>query len=172
MKLFLPLFILFLTYANAANIDIESFEADFEQTITDDKNKVLKYIGHIVAKKPKNAAWYYTEPLEKKIYITKYEATIVEPEIEQVIIRRFHNEFDFFQMISRAKKISINTFITVHKNTEYTIEISEGKIESVSYLDQFENKVKIVFSNQKQNHKVDKNKFIPKYPMDFDIIRD
>ncbi len=170
MKLLTSLFILFFTYANAATIDINSFEADFIQTITDEKNKVLRYSGHIVATKPKNAAWSYTKPLKKQIYITKNEAVIVEPEIEQVIIRRFHNEFDFFQMISRAKKISKNSFTTVHNNIKYTIDIDNGLIKSVSYLDQFENKVKILFSNQKQNHKIDRKSFVPEYPADFDII--
>jgi outer membrane lipoprotein carrier protein len=172
MKLLLSLFILLFTYANAANINIDSFEADFVQTITDENSKVLKYKGHIIAAKPKSAAWYYTEPLEKKIYLNKFEATIVEPEIEQVIIRKFHNELDFFQLIKKAKKISKNSFVTVNNNTKYTIEINNEMIRSVSYLDQFENKVKILFSNQKQNHKIDKDKFLPKYPMDYDIVNE
>lgn len=172
MKQTLLLLLLITTYASAAITNIDSFEADFIQTITDDKDKVIKYMGHVVAKKPKSAAWNYTKPLKKQIYINKYEAVIVEPEIEQVIIRRFHNEFDFFKMISKAKQVSKKTYVTIHNNVKYTISMDNGLISSVSYLDQFENKVKIEFLKQKQNKKIDKKVFIPKYPIDFDIIRE
>jgi outer membrane lipoprotein carrier protein len=166
------IFVLIFNYANASLLDINSFEADFTQTITDEKNKVLKYNGHILASKPNNASWNYISPIEKQVYISKYEATIVEPEIEQVIIRRISSEFDFFQLVQTAKKISENNYVTMYNNTKYNIKTDNGLVESISFLDQFENKVKIVFSQQKQNHKIDKDKFIPKYPMDFDIIRD
>ncbi|QFR49309.1 outer membrane lipoprotein chaperone LolA [Sulfurimonas lithotrophica] len=171
MKLFLTiLFIAVHTYASLS--EINTFEADFTQSITDEKNKVLKYNGHITASKPKSATWQYHYPIEKKIYINNFEATIVEPEIEQVIIRRIESEFDFFQLIKKAKKINENSFLTVYNNTEYIIKVQNNLVESISFLDQFENKVKIEFSNQKQNHKIDTSVFTPKYPMDFDIVND
>lgn len=166
------IFALILNYANASLLEISSFEADFIQTITDEKNKVLKYNGHILASKPNDASWNYVSPIEKQVYISKYEATIVEPEIEQVIIRRISSEFDFFHLVQKAKKVSDNNYVTIYNNIKYNIKTNKGLVESISFLDQFENKVKIVFSSQKQNHKIDKNKFVPKYPIDFDIIRD
>ncbi|WP_373071034.1 LolA-like outer membrane lipoprotein chaperone [Sulfurimonas sp.] len=166
------IFALILNYANASLLDISSFEADFTQTITDEKNKVLKYKGHILASKPDNASWNYVSPIEKQVFISKYEATIVEPEIEQVIIRRISSEFDFFHLVQTAKEISKDNYVTVYNNTKYSIKTNNGLVESIYFLDQFENKVKIVFSAQRQNHKIDKDRFIPKYPIDFDIIRD
>ncbi|MCW8838494.1 MAG: LolA-like outer membrane lipoprotein chaperone [Thiovulaceae bacterium] len=171
MKLFL-ITLVFMAQTYASLFEINTFEADFIQSITDEKNKVLRYTGHIIASKPKSATWQYLSPIEKNIYIHNFEATIVEPEIEQVIIRRIESEFDFFQMIKIAKEIDKNSFLTVYNNTNYTIKINNGLIESISFLDQFENKVKIKFSNQKQNHTIDKNVFIPNYPMDFDIVND
>jgi outer membrane lipoprotein carrier protein len=153
-------------------LELNSFEADFTQTITDDKDKVLKYSGHISASKPNDALWQYKTPVDKSIYIGKYEAVIVEPEIEQVIIRRINSEFDFFKMIKRAKELSKGVFTTTYNNKTYLINTDKGLVSSISFLDQFENKVKISFSNQKQNHKIDQKIFIPKYPMDFDIIND
>ena len=45
-------------------------------------------------------------------------------------------------------------------------------IETISYLDEFENSVKIVFTHQKQNEVIDPEVFMPKIPIDFDVIRD
>lgn len=161
-----------ITQVYASIDELFSFEADFVQSITDEKNKVLKYNGHIIASKPQNATWQYKSPIEKNVYINNFQATIVEPEIEQVIIRKIEREFDFFQMLKKAKKISKEIYLTVYNNTKYTIEINNSLVKSISFLDQFENKVKIEFLNQKQNHKIDKNIFIPKYPIDFDLVTD
>lgn len=171
MKLLLITALLSL-YLNASILDLTTFEADFTQSITDDKNKVLIYKGHVIASQPQNATWKYKTPIEKDVYINRYEATIVEPEIEQVVIRRMHNEFDFFKMIKKAKKTSKDNYVTTYNNTKYTITLNKGFVKSISFLDQFENNVKIEFSNQIQNHKIDKKHFIPKYPVDFDIIND
>lgn len=171
MKL-LTLLTLCTLQINASLLDITSFEADFKQTITDEKNKELKYKGHVIASKPQYATWQYTNPIEKYVYINQYQATIVEPEIEQVIVRRITNEFDFFQMIKTAKKLQENAYVTMYNNTKYTIEVNDRLIKSIIYLDQFENNVKIEFSDQKQNHKIDKSRFTPKYSTDFDLIND
>lgn len=152
--------------------DIVSFEADFTQSITDEKNKTINYNGHIVASKPQNARWSYIKPIKKEVYINDFEVTIVEPEIEQVIIRRIESNFDFFKMISNAKKIEANRYIAYYRETEFTIVIKGKLIESISYLDEFENRIKIVFQNQKQNQNINEVIFKPSFSMEFDIIRD
>jgi outer membrane lipoprotein carrier protein len=54
----------------------------------------------------------------------------------------------------------------------FTITTKDKLIETISYMDEFENKVKIVFENQKQNEEINIDLFIPNYPLEFDIIRD
>ena len=152
--------------------EISSFDADFIQKITDDKNKVLIYKGHIVASKPQNAFWRYTTPIEKNVYITKFQITIIEPEIEQVIIRKVSSDFDFFKMIKNAKKIKEDLYKAHYKNTIFTISTKNSIIDSISYLDEFENIVKITFSKQKQNLDIDKDIYRAKIPLDYDIVRD
>jgi outer membrane lipoprotein carrier protein len=151
---------------------ITSFEADFTQSITDEKEKVLIYHGSIIALKPQNAKWSYTKPVHKDVYINNFKVTIVEPEIEQVIVRRLESNFDFFKIISNAKKIDENVYVAYYRDSKFSIVKNGNLIESISYLDEFENKVKITFENQKQNHDIDKSLFIPKYPLEFDIIKD
>jgi len=167
------LFILFFCISSFASLkDIYSFEADFEQNITDEKNKTLVYKGHIIASKPQNALWTYKEPVKKTIYINNLSATIIEPELEQVIIREISSNFDIFKMIKNAKKITKNEYETTYKNTKFNITIQNNFIKSISYNDNFDNHIKIIFTNQKQNHTINKGIFYPKIPLDFDIIRD
>ncbi len=164
--------LLFITQSFASLDSITSFEADFSQTITDDKNKVLTYSGHITATKPQYAKWNYTSPVKKDVYLNEFKVTIVEPEIEQVIIKRIESNFDFFNMISNAKKVKDNVYVANYKKSTFTITKSNDLIYSISYIDEFENNVKIIFNKQQQNHKLEKRVFMPHFPLYYDIIRD
>lgn len=156
-----------------ASIDtLKSFKANFTQTITDEKNKSLVYRGQIIASKPQNALWSYKQPIKKDVYINSFRVVVVEPEIEQVIIRNIESDFDFFKMIKRAKKINETTYEAKYRESKFIIIIEKEIIESISYVDEFENNVKIVFTKQEQNKKINNEIFIPKYPLEFDVIRD
>ena len=152
--------------------DINSFKADFMQSVTDDKNVSLHYSGNLSAQKPQNAIWHYTKPINKDVYINQFNITIIEPEIEQVIIRKIKSNFDFFMLIKNAVKVKENTYIASYKGTEFTIMIKNNFIQSIFYKDEFENDVKIIFTKQQQNTKMEKEIFVAKYPLEFDIIRD
>ena len=152
--------------------DIVSFQADFTQSVTDDKKKVLTYNGSVLASKPQNALWRYSKPVNKDVYINSHRVTIIEPEIEQVIIKRIESNFDFFNMIKNAKKIEKNIYMAIYKNSEFTITTKDELIKSISYIDEFENSVEVIFDNQKQNDKINKELFIPNIPLEFDIVRD
>lgn len=157
---------------NSSMLDIDSFEADFNQVIIDDKGKELSYTGHIVASKPQYALWEYKEPVKKSVYIASHVVTIIEPDIEQAIVRKIDSDFDFFKMIQKAKKITNSKYIATVNSTKYTILLDNTLIKSISYLDEFENKVNINFNNQSKNGKVSKNIFIPNIPVEYDIIKD
>ncbi|WP_324170536.1 LolA-like outer membrane lipoprotein chaperone [Sulfurimonas sp.] len=156
-----------------ASIDtLKSFKANFTQTITDEKNKSLVYRGQIIASKPQNALWNYKKPIKKNVYINSFRVVVVEPEIEQVIIRNIKSDFDFFKILKSAKQINKNTYEAKYRESKFTIIIEKEIIKSISYIDEFENNVKIIFSNQEQNKKINNEIFIPKYPLEFDVIRD
>jgi outer membrane lipoprotein carrier protein len=151
---------------------IDSFKADFTQSVTDDKKKVLKYTGKVVASKPQNALWRYEKPINKDVYINSDAVTIIEPELEQAIIKHIQSNFDFFNMIKNAKQIEKDTYLASYQNSNFTIKTKDSLIQSISYIDEYENKVLIVFTNQKQNEKIKTEIFIPNVPLDYDIIRD
>jgi len=168
---FIFLVTLFMSSLFADLSNINSFEADFTQTIEDENGKQLSYTGHIIATKPQYALWQYKNPIEKEIYISLYSLTVIEPEIEQVIVRNISSEFNFFQMIKNAKKIAKNRYETKIEHTLYTIvSTKENKIKNIYYLDEIGNKISIDFTQEKINKKVDKKVFVPKIPNGYDII--
>jgi len=171
MKYLLSLLLSFsVSYASFDNIN--SFEADFTQTVTNDKDSSLVYKGSIVASKPQNALWVYKKPIQKEVYISNLNVTVVEPEIEQVIIRSIDSNLDFFNMIKNAKKIKENVYEAIYGDSKFIITTNNTIIKSISYVDEFENKINIIFENQKQNKEIDMEIFTPKYPLEFDVIRD
>ena len=151
MKVFFSL-LLCSSIGFASLNSINSFKADFTQSVTDDRNATLHYSGNLAAQKPQNAVWHYLLPIQKDVYINKYSVTIIEPEIEQVIFRRIETKFDFFNMIQNAKKINSNTYEAQYQNKNFIIKMQNNFIEEILYSDDFENKVSIVFTNQKQNY--------------------
>ncbi len=169
---YLLTFALFFNTLFAFGENIQSFEADFVQTITDEESKVLKYKGTMHSKRPSLVLWNYTTPIDKKIYVDKKRAVIVEAELEQAIIKHLKGEIDFFEILSKAKATDENHYIAYYKDLEFTLEEENGVIISLAYTDQLENKVLITFTNQKQNRPIEDEFFIPKIPKEFDIIRD
>lgn len=166
----LPLALFSLSFASIDTIN--SFQANFTQSVSDEKDKVLVYKGTVSALRPQNALWNYRTPVRKDVYMTPQTVTIIEPEIEQVIIRRVESNFDFFNMISKAKKIKENRYETYYQDTKFEITTKGDLVESISYKDEFENKIKIIFTKQVQNGQISKDIFEPELPMDYDIIRD
>ncbi len=171
MKYVILLFAL-LSQLSASIFDMTTFKADFVQTITDEKNKVLTYKGNVTASKTQNALWVYNYPVEKRVYLNRNKVTIVEPEIEQVIIRYIDSSLNFFKMIQNAKMIEKDKYITSFKDVKFTITSENEKIKSISYLDEFENKVKIIFDNQQQDPELQLGVFSPQYDLNYDVIRD
>ncbi len=169
---YLLFYFIFLSSLLASFENINSFKADFLQTIKDDKNKVLSYEGKVIASKPYSAVWNYVKPINKNVYISRNSITIVEPEIEQVIVKNIETNFNFFHLLQKANKITDNSYMTEFNGTKFTLVIKDKLLYSISYMDEFENLVKIIFSNQKYNSKIDKQRYIPLFSLDFDIVRD
>ena len=169
---YLIITLLFFTQGYASLDLINSFEADFTQSVTDEKNKVLVYSGHVMASKPQKALWKYIKPIEKNVYINAYSIVIVEPEIEQAIVKRIESNFDFFNMIKNAKKIKEETYEASYKETIFTIISKNSLIQSIFYKDEFDNNIKIIFEKQIQNRDIDDKIFVPDIPLEYDVIRD
>jgi outer membrane lipoprotein carrier protein len=155
----------------AAPKDITSFNSKFEQTITDDNGKTIRYTGELWAAKPQNALWMYQKPIKKSVYINAKKITILEPSIEQVTMRTLDGEIDFLQIIQQAKKVDEHKYIATVKGEKYTIVFQNDLLSTISYTDSFDNKVVIKFTAPVQNKPIENSKFKPTIPEDYDIIK-
>ncbi len=150
---------------------LESFESDFKQIITNDQNSKITYKGKLYAKKEKNLAlWIYTSPIDKKIYYSEGKVVIIEPELEQAIFAKLDKVPNILSLLKKAKKVSKDTYITTFNNTNYKITLKDKHIEKITYKDELQNKVTILFSHQKINEPIKNDKFAYKIPQEYDIL--
>ncbi len=168
------LFIMILSFSSlfAFGETLQSFQADFVQQITDEEKKILTYTGTIKSKRPSLVLWHYTSPVDKKIYVNDRRAVIIEPELEQAIIKQLHGEIDFFGILASAVSVDMTHYKASYKGINFLLKEVDGVIESLSYTDQLENQVVITFSKQQQNRPLDDSLFIPKVPNYYDVIRE
>jgi len=166
---FLSLFTLFLQGNNFKNI--QTFEADFIQTITNQSGKNAIYTGEIHIKEPNLIKWQYKEPIIKFVYIKKFTVTIIEPELEQVILTKLNKEINILTLLKNAREISSNKYISNFNNIDYTLELKENMLKAITYKDELENNVSIDFTNVKQNTPMDDQIFKFIIPQEYDLIK-
>lgn len=168
---YLFLLLLWTTSLFALETSLQSFDAQFEQRITDENNKSVVYTGHVWASRPDQVLWHYTEPVEKSIYIAQNTVIIIEPELEQAIIRTLNEDIDLLTILSRAKKISDCSYETSYHSQRFLIELDNEVLHAIHYKDSFDNRITLTFSHQQQNIPIAPQKFHPTIPTDYDIIR-
>lgn len=150
----------------------DTMRADFVQTITDDKNSTITYSGTMLAKRPSMAMWHYKEPIEKTVLITASDVTIIEPELEQAIIKKLDSSIDILAILASAKRHTKESYIAFYDNKEYLITIQDDMIKAISYTDTFDNIVRIVFTAQQINKPISDHLFEAEIPADYDIIKE
>jgi len=167
------LFLALLATSGQAQItNINYFEANFTQSIVDDQNKTITYIGHVKAAKPQYALWQYTSPVDKKVYILPHKVIVVEPELEQAIIKKIGGNFDFFSLIKHAKEIDKDHYLAHFKDKSYYINMKDNILTSIFYKDEFDNSVTINFTNVNEKRKIERKDFVPHIPEDYDLIQE
>lgn len=169
---FLIIVLCFIATSYANNLkDINSFEASFKQSIINSSNKEIIYTGKIYIKKPLKILWQYNEPTEKFVYITSDQVTIVEPELEQVIISKLDKEFNILELLNNATKISSSQYLATFNNIQYNLTIIDNKLQQISYKDSIDNDIFITFSHVLQNQIIPDKIFAFQIPKEYDIIR-
>ncbi|QWU79955.1 periplasmic outer membrane-specific lipoprotein chaperone [Campylobacter novaezeelandiae] len=152
----------------ALDLSFENFSSDFIQSIDNKKTKI-NYTGHFIITHNK-ALWNYQNPMHKDIFIDNNKITIIEYDLEQVIISKLERIPNLNEIFKNAKKINQNTYEAKYENTTYILNLKENQVENISYKDEFDNNVNIKLLNQKRNTHIDENLFIPKIPKNFDIV--
>lgn len=169
MRLFFAA-LLTVTSLFALSETTDTMQADFVQTITDDKNTTITYRGDMLAKRPNMAMWHYSEPFEKTVYIAANSVTIVEPELEQAIVKKLDSSIDILAVLASAQQVAKERYTAYYNTKEYDIAMHGDKIRTIRYTDAFDNKVTIVFDRQLINRAIDDSRFKAVIPEGFDII--
>lgn len=171
--MFKELFILLLLTltSHALDLDFKNFSADFTQVVVDENKKELKYEGKLYAKYPSTSYWNYVKPIKKEIYINENVVTLVEPDLEQVIIQNIENQIDLIRLMKDAKKISDTFYEKTYLGTTYTIKMKNNLPSNISYKDKFDNKVSILLSNIDTSTILKSKTFKANYSSDFDVIK-
>lgn len=152
--------------------DLQSFSATFEQHITDDHNKTILYSGQVWSVRPDRVLWRYEKPVEKYVYIDGRTVTIIEPELEQAIIKKIENDFDFFTIVSRAKPIGDGRYEAEYASQQFIISVKNRVIDTIEYKDPYDNRVTLQFDGQVVNNPIGKERFETNIPSYYDIIKD
>jgi len=151
--------------------NLNTFEADFIQTIINDKNSTLRYSGHLYAKRPNLGRWNYTKPIQKELYINGNHIVIVDDELEQATQKYIDSDFNILELLQHAKQISDTLFKSEYKQRDFLITIKDNIIESIAYSDDFDNSVVVDFEAQQMNQPLKDTLFLPKIPKSYDIIK-
>ena len=169
------LFILILSISSlfgAIKFDeLKSFRANFVQKITNESNKTIEYKGKVFIKNNGKVLWKYETPIIKNVYVLDNIAIIDEPELEQAIYTTLENSIDMIKLLKNANKIEENKYQTSLYNVNYIINIKNDKINSLSYVDELENKIVISFLDAEQNIEIDDGLFKFIAPDFYDIIK-
>jgi outer membrane lipoprotein carrier protein len=157
------------TFANIKNID--SFSANFKQTVTNKFDSVISYTGSLKIKNNGLALWVYKTPVKKEIYINRQKVIINEPLLEQAIITKINSKIDFLEVLKSAKKIGKNIYTAKYNNKKYSIKTySNGLPQKISYLDELENRIDIMFFDTKKNIFIKDSVFLFNIPKNYDTI--
>ena len=187
MKLLIALSTLFLSL-NATITLPSNFKTTFEQTITNDKGKVIEYNGLVSFKELTESIsddsgreqsytrslfkWDYTSPTKKEVCTDGIQLTVVDHDLEQVSNYLVDEGIDLKSVLSVAKKISIRDYKASYKDIEYLITLdSKNQLSKIVYVDNLDNSVKILFSNMQYNTTLNTTFLECNAPKEYDIIK-
>jgi len=146
-KVLVILMIGYSLYANDIKLPI-SFSSNFEQIITNPKDKVIRYSGNVRFVYPAILKWSYKKPTQKEVCSDGEQVIIVDHDLEQVSTYYLNKKFDIAKVLSKAKHYKDNVYIATYQGKQYTIALDKSKhIQSMAYFDDLDNKVQIIFKN-------------------------
>jgi len=151
----------------------ENFRANFEQKITNTKDKVIKYKGKVFFSDKNLFKWSYVTPTKKEVCTDGVELIVVDHDLEQVSIYYITKGLDISKVLHKAKLHSNNIYVAEYEGKNYTIKLGyKEKLHSIAYYDELENKVQIIFTNMNYGKgKLTSGKMKCNYPNYYDMIR-
>lgn len=160
-----------LTLSISLNASItlpDNFKTNFEQTITNDKGKVITYKGDVRFQNIKqniyNDAgqletfsqslfkWNYSAPTQKEVCTDGVQLIVIDHDLEQVARYLVDEGINLEEILKVAEQISTIDYKATYKDTEYLITLDKkGQLSRIVYVDNMDNGVKIIFNNMNYN---------------------
>lgn len=163
---------LFLTNMLFGNIlDFKTLSSSFKQIVKNKSGNEAIYKGELKIKGNDKILWSYKTPVKKDVYINKNQVIIDEPELEQAITSSLNDELNMVKIINNSKKVSLNTYENTLEDTKYIIIIENNILKSVSYKDELDNKVMILFTNFQKDIPLSDTIFSFTIPKNYDVIK-
>jgi len=161
-----------LLHADAITLP-EHFKAAFTQTVTNPKKKIIHYSGTVAYSGNGLLKWSYTEPTKKEVCTDGKEVLVVDHDLEQTSAYRIDKGFDLTQILKEAKPYREHIYVTEYEGRRYTIKVdSQGRLQSVAYYDDLDNKVQILFRRMQYGSGILPASVMKcDYPSEYDVIR-
>lgn len=158
MKVLISLFLIISTIF-ASNI--QTYQANFTQIITNPSKKAIEYNGELYIKQPSKMLWQYKTPILKNVYMNKLKIIIDEPELEQAIFTKLTDEINLIDFLNNPDLV----------DDKYTLTFEQNKLIKIQYDDEMENNIVVSFTNIIVNQKIADQLFQFIAPLDYDIIK-
>ncbi|MCI6988303.1 MAG: LolA-like outer membrane lipoprotein chaperone [Campylobacter sp.] len=168
--LIFSLFFALFSFANELNFD--SLQGKFTQIIKS-KDSSIEYSGTFTLQNlgEQKALWNYFKPNPKTVYFSSSKVTIIEPDLEQVIITKLDKTPNLTVILNNAQKTGEDgIYKAKFDDTIYTIKFSNSLPQNIYYTDKLDNEVSINLSEVSKNLAIDASIFEPNIPSNFDII--
>jgi len=156
-------------YANI--FDVNTYQAKFKQTVTNNSQQEILYKGELYLKSNGNVLWKYQDPLIKNVYISNSKVIIDEPELEQAIISDINDDINLLNILKESMKIDKSTYTNTINEVKYTIKVQGNDLKAIFYTDEIGNNIKIVFTQAIVNENIADETFTFIAPVHYDIIR-
>lgn len=164
----------FLITLNAQVILPNSFQSNFEQTITSDSGQIINYKGLVYFQDLTQSLfkWNYSEPSKKEVCTDGIQLIVVDHDLEQISNYQVNEGINLQSILNVATKISGQSYKAVYQEIEYLIVLDTlNQLEQIVYTDSLDNNVKIIFNNMNYNVTLDMSLLECTAPSEYDIIK-
>ena len=172
---------------------VDSYQADFTQTVSDEDGIELERgEGKFSLKRPGRFVWEYHEPLPQEIISNGKKIWLYDEDFEQVTVRDYDvavngtpaellagdsNIVDYYDIVSSDITLPNQTFELTPKDenspfTQVNIEFEDGVLSSISLKDSFYRLTKLDFINRQENVSLKDSLFIFQIPDGVDVINE
>ncbi len=170
----LCMLVFFLAFMEAKDSleNIKSMQAEFKQQVKGERGAIPVVYEGIMYAMDNKIRWHYNKPLNKDVYLEDNVAYIYEPQLNQVTIGSLKENVDFIKILKRVKKIKgkADLYETTIDNVKYVLSMRDNKPYTLSYKDELDNQVVILFSNVEMNKYINQDTFVFIPPKDVEYI--